>query len=644
MTPIYLDFETYWSAEHSLTKMPAIEYVVHPDTEIISVAYKINTDPTVVVFGETEVKKALYRIDWTDAMAIGHNMSGFDAMLLAWRCSIHPRRWGCTAAMARAEFAKVCGVSLKGLSTYLNLGTKGSLEATNTKGKHLQDFTPAEKAAMAHYNSLDTELCAALFKKLLPGYSSDELRLIDMTVRALVEPAFCLDYQLVEDALDAVREEKKCTLLALGDMLKVTPLEAETVQEQVRLKLASANKFAALLKSLNVPVPMKESPTNPDKQVPALAKSDQPFLELLEHEDPIVAAATSARLEIKSTLVETRLTSFLKAADACSGRIPVPLRYCGADTTGRWSGDQYNMQNLPGVQRDAQGDITTKPSNALRMGLTAPRGSLIITADLSGIELRVNMFLWKVQYAMDLFNADPGGADLYRVFAAEFYQCDETDVTKPQRTLGKVAHLGLGFGAGAKTFQRLAKTKGGMDLTDEQSEKVVASWRDSNEGIVEGWAAFQAGIARIKTATGAAIDPWGMCTLQDKEAIRLPSGRSIYYPALRQIKNTKNGRNEWCYGQGRHKAGIYGGKGVENIVQALARDVIAGHALAFQKESGLNPALMVHDELVYIVPTSQAQGALDELQKIMRTPPSWWPELITWSEGDMAESYGKAKS
>lgn len=94
---------------------------------------------------------------------------------------------------------------------------------------------------------------------------------------------------------------------------------------------------------------MKMSPTNPDKQVPALAKTDEAFLKLQEHSNPIVAAAARARLEVKSTLLETRLEAFIRAADACGGMLPVPLKYAGADTTGRWSGEQYNMQNLPRI-------------------------------------------------------------------------------------------------------------------------------------------------------------------------------------------------------------------------------------------------------------------------------------------------------
>jgi DNA polymerase I-like protein with 3'-5' exonuclease and polymerase domains len=79
------------------------------------------------------------------------------------------------------------------------------------------------------------------------------------------------------------------------------------------------------------------------------------------------------------------------------------------------------------------------------------------------------------------------------------------------------------------------------------------------------------------------------------------------------------------------------------LVQALARDVIAEHAVKMFKATGLQPALIVHDELVYVVPDSSADEQLATLQSIMRQGVSWWPELVTWSEGDIAGTYGEAK-
>lgn len=648
MTPTYIDFESYWSTDHTLSKMSPTEYVMHPDTEIISVAIKVGDAPTDVVFGESEIKRHLDALDWSTKMAIGHNMSGFDSMIMAWRFGIRPKMWGCTAAMARSMYGKTCGVSLKALAKELGVGAKLDLEATNTKGKHLKDFAPQELKAMETYNKVDTDLCAKLFKVLAKGFPKDELLHIDATTRMLVEPRFELDYDRVRSALEQVKAEKQRSLLDLAHRMGIEDFAAIAVEhgvgieEQVRAELASAPKFAALLTKLGVEVPMKASPTNPDKQVPALAKTDEAFLKLQEHADPIVAAAARARLEVKSTLLETRLEAFIRAADACGGKLPVPLKYVGADTTGRWSGEQYNMQNLPRIPRDKQGNIIPKPSNALRLSLKAPAGHSVIVADLSGIELRVNHFLWKVASSMALFKADPEKADLYKDFAVALYNIALQEVTKDQRQVGKVAHLGLGFGAGAVTFKQVAKLMAGISLSDDESLGIVTKWRETYDEIVQGWRTFQDHLPLIQQGIESAIDPWGLC-VTEKNAVRLPSGRRIYYPALVKERDPTSGKSEWWYGQGRHRARIYAGKGVENLVQALARDVIADNALAFRRETGLSPALMVHDELVYVVPKAQADSKLELLQRSMRTPPRWWPELVTWSEGDVADCYGEAK-
>lgn len=634
MTPVYIDFETYWSTTHSLTRMPPTEYVMHPDTEIQAVAIKVANFPTDVYFGEDKIRKALHSLDWHDKIAIGHNMSGFDSMILAWRFGIKPKMWGCTQAMAMSKYKKTCGVSLKNLSKEFNIGAKLSLEATNTKGKRLEDFTPTELESMKEYNKVDTDLCAKLFKELAKGISKAEMVQIDMTTRMLVEPKFNLDYTLIREAQESVKAEKKRSLLELAEQIGIDDIVDEvSIEEQVRTQLASSSKFSELLESLGIDPPMKQSPTNPAKMTPALAKTDEEFIKLQEHSNPIVAAAARARLEVKSTLLETRLEAFIRAADACGGKLPVPLRYCGADTTGRWSGEQYNMQNLPRIGKNP------KPSDALRMSLLAPKGYKVIVADLSGIELRVNHYLWKVPSSMEMYASD-AEADLYRAFAAARYDIAPDAVTKDQRQLAKVAQLGLGFGAGAPTFKRVAKLMGGLELTDAESLSIVTDWREQYSDIVDGWKSFQKSLTDLMQGNETAIDPWGMCVTEHK-AVRLPSGRRIYYPELR--KEVDNGKHEWWYGAGRHKARIYAGKGVENLVQALARDVIAEHALKFRKDTGLSPSLLVHDEIVIIAPEKEAESMLAHLQGIMRAGVSWWPELVTWSEGDMGDCYGECK-
>lgn len=646
-----LDFESYWSVDHTLSKMSPTEYVMHKETEIQSVSLKINNGPTMVAFGYDDVAELLGTVDWADSMAVGHNMSGFDSMILAWRFGIKPKMWACTAAMARPRYSKtgvyvdgkyLVGVSLKKLAVELGVGRKLDLEATNTKGKKLKDFSPEEMAAMAEYNKVDTDLCYDIFKKLYPETPKQEMHLIDMTTRMLVNPKLRVDLPMIDAALAMERDNKRKSLHALAKQLGAATYVAEalengtSIEEQVRSQLASAKKFGDLLVSLGVEVPMKQSPTNPDRMTPALAKTDESFIALQNHSNPLIAAAAQARLEVKSTILETRLESFKRAAIACKGLLPVPLKYAGADTTGRWSGEQYNMQNLPRIDTK-----NPKASDALRNSLKAPPGHKVVVADLSGIELRVNHFLWQVPSSMELYKLDPEKADLYKVFAAALYDIVKDEVDKNQRQVGKVAHLGLGFGAGAATFQKVAKLMAGIDLTLEESENIVTKWRTEYVEIVRGWRRFQDCLPFISEGRTEAIDPWGLCKTGHQQ-ILLPSGRSIYYPSLVKERDDSN-KTEWWYGNGRARARIYAGKGVENIVQALARDVIAEHAIDMYKQTGKRPALTVHDELVYVVKEDEADDTLDTLQDIMRSGVSWWPELITWSEGDVAHSYGAAK-
>lgn len=643
LIPVVYDFETYWAAGHSITNMSGIEYVCHPDTEIQSCSIQIGfKGEAKTYFGYDDIKEAFDEIDWSNAMAIAHNNSEFDAMILAWRFGIKPKMWACTIAMARPIHTKDVGLSLAKLAAHYNLEAKGSLEEVNTKGKKLADFTPDEINKMEVYNNADTRICANLFRILVKKTPAQELRIIDMTIRMLVEPQIYTNVGLLERGLKAERGRKRKILRQIGVM--IDPLLAHSPDDDiladVQSKLKSAPKFKKLLEELGAEVPMKVSPSNPDKKIPALAKNDEAFLAMAEHDDPMVATAVNARLDTQSSILETRMQRFIDLANYCDGKMPIALRYYGADTTGRWSGTmKVNQQNLPRVNPNK-----ANISDVLRKSLVAPPGYKIVVADLSGIELRVNMFLWKVPYATEMFTANPAKADLYKTFASQLYNVPESDVSKQQRQVGKVAHLGLGFGAGATTFQTVAKLMGGVTLDEAESLDVVQKYRRSHIQVAKGWKTCHSALDLINAGMEQEIDPCGLC-YTSKEGIHTPRG-VIRYPNLRQVLDTKAGKTEWMYGEGRHITRIYAGKVTENIVQHLARNVIADMTVAIAStELGKKYPLAhtVHDELIYVVKDEDAQEMLDTIQSIMRTPPSWWPELATWSEGDIAQNYGDAK-
>jgi hypothetical protein len=640
MRAVFVDYESFWSTTHSLTKINPIAYVMHPETEIISVAYAIDAGPVEVLFGEANIRDWAAKTDWSDTLLVAHNNEGFDAMISAWRFGIKPKMWGCTLAMARPRHAKTAGGSLKSLAEHYGLRAKGSLEATNTKGKHLKDFTADELGALREYNVIDTELCRSLFNLLAPLTPPAEAQIIDATIRMLVEPKFEVDVELLEATLADEQRRKKDTLTKIAGALGWQEGNPAPAEEFARAHLASAAKFSAFLTRNDVATPMKPSPTNPDKQTPALAKTDEAFIALTDHDNEVVAAAALARLGVKSTLLETRIAAFLQASEATGGYLPIPTKYYGADTTGRRSGWGYNPLNLPRVPRDKNGGVVFKPTNALRMCMRAPKGHKVVVADLSGIELRMNHFLWRVPSSMALFAADVANADLYKDFASKLYDVAVSDVTKAQRQIGKIAHLGLQYGSGASTFRAVAKGMGGVTLTLEESQNIVTRWRETYPEIVQGWRTSQRAVEAIAQGLEMPIDSWGLLHTS-AEGVVTPQG-IIRYPELRREVDDK-GRTEWVYGERRHKARIYGSKSVENIVQHLSRFVITDAMLEMKRRVSLLPVMEVYDELVYVVPDSDAEDTLAALLEVMRTPPKWFPELRVWADGDTADTYGAAK-
>lgn len=621
------DFETYWSDTHSLSKLSALDYVMSPKTELISLSLK-KEGKAVCVFGEKNIRELVSRIDWSNKLLVAHNNSEFDALIFAFRLGIKPKMWGCTLAMARPIHAKDVGGSLASLVTHYGLGKKDSSALLATKGKHLKDFTPDEIAAMRTYNMMDTEQCYNLFYKLLPQTPKSEMKIIDATIRMLVEPQFVIDEPLLTKTLALEQEHKHNMLAALVDRFGVASTEG------VRKVLASAPKFVAFLEENDVPVPMKLNPKG--KSIPALAKSDESFIALTEHENELVAAAAQTRLGVKSTQLETRIGKFIAAAHQCNGRLPVPIKYYGADTTGRWSGFWYNLQNLPRILRSAP-----KLSDALRYSLMAPPGYKVVVADLSGIELRINMTLWRVPYAMEMLAADPE-ADLYKPLASEVMGVPIEGMPKMVRQAGKAMHLGCGFGLRSEEkYIAVAKQMAQIVVSFDDATTHILGYREKHPEVVRGWKTCHSALDYIHSGNEAQIDSWGLCHTS-KEGIVTPKG-VIRYPDLRKEMNEESGKTEWVYGTGRKKARIYAGKVDENIVQHLARHVLSDNMLEVRQQTEYWPVHTVHDELIYIVPEDQAQVMLDTVQAVMRTPPVWWPELVTWSEGSFGDNYGEAK-
>lgn len=646
MKTITIDFETYWTTEFSLSKISFMEYIRSPEFETISVSIKHGSNDTVTYLGD-EVGPALKAIDWANAACVAHNGNEFDFPLLVWLYDCHPKRFVDTLCLSRPKHQSEVGGSLKKLSTRYNLPEKDNAILLNTRGKRLSQFTPEERAAMARYNSVDVDNTYALFKIFTTpdtveedlrvtvkklNWAKKELLLSDMTARMICYPKFRCDTALLQSTLEQADQIKQAQLMKVVEQLGVLTID------EALTELQSAQKFADALTSLGVTPPTKISPRT-GKETYAFAKTDEAFTKLLEHSDERVQILVATRLGVKSTLLETRLATMKRCAEAMDGAMPVPLAYHSA-TTGRWGGRVWNPQNLPRIPRDKQGQIVPKLTNALRLSLIAPPGHKVVTSDLSGIELRVNHYLWRVPSTQDLYDKDPE-ADLYKTFAAALYGKPLDTISKDERQLAKVAQLGLGFGAGAVTFQRVAKLMGGIDLDIDEARMVTEKWRFAYSDIAEGWRSCMAAVEALHRGNDFDIDPRGLTQVRNG-LVLLPSGRALHYPKLERVRDDNN-KWQYIYGEGKNRSKIYGGLLCENLVQAIARDVIAEAALNIWVQTGHAPVHTVHDELVYVVPEQEAAGHLARINEIMRTPPQWLPGIVLWSEGDIADSYGASK-
>lgn len=643
----FIDFESYWSDTVTLKKLTPAQYLAHHEFELISVSVKIGRHgKTLVAFGEEGIRALLNKVQINKYACVAHNMNGFDSLILLWKLGFNPPMMLCTLSMARPKYSKVCGLGLGPLVAHLGLGVKDGQVLLDTKGKHLRDFTREELMRMAKYNGEDTDQCAALFYHLLPDFSAQELWLMDATIRARVEPELRVNEERLEEALAKERIEKSQRLAELASTLNVQPGKFG-LQEAMRATLSSTAKFVTLLEDLGYEVPYKPSPKNASKLIPALAKSDEAFIEMLESDDELLSDICAARLSVKSTLLETRIEKLLAEQRATPNySLPIPLRIWGADTTGRWSGEIYNPQNFPRITKGKP-----KNSDAIRLSIEAPDGYVVGVADQSSIEMRVNHFLWKCRRTMSLYAAK-AKADLYRDFASVHYKKPPEDVTDPERQVGKVSHLGLGFGSGPATFLRIARIQGGIrDMTLEQATTTTFGWRDIYKEIPQGWEKCQEALNYMAEGVERPIDPWGLCHTT-KDGIVLPTvqgrkPRLIRYPFLRRerITDPRTGREkwEWVYGHGRFWRRIYGPKVDENIVQAMARDTVAHCAIEFFKDTGLRFKMMTHDELIYLFKEALAEQLLAHLQTIMRRPLPYWPELVLYSEGGFHKQYGLAK-
>ena len=608
MNLITIDFETFYDkSTFSLSKMTTEEYVRSDRFEVIGVAVKVNDGETEWGSGTHEqIKSWLQTYDWENSGVLAHNMM-FDGFILSERFGINPKIYLDTLCMGRALHGVEVGGSLGALTERYGIGEKGT-EVLNASGKNRTDFNAEDLERYGDYCINDVELTYKLFNIMMnKGFPKKELRLIDLTLRMFCQPKLDLNLNLLEMHLSDIKEKKEKLLVEAG------------VEDKG--ELASNPKFASLLESFGVPVPMKISPTT-GKETYALAKNDEEFKALAEHPDVRVQALVAARMGTKSTLEETRTERFIGIAKR--GLMPVPLKYYAAHT-GRWGGsDSLNLQNLP-----SRGENAGK----LKKAIEAPEGYVILDADSSQIEARVLAWL---SGQNDLVEAFRDGKDVYKIMASAIYGKSVEEITKEERFVGKTTILGAGYGMGAQKFRAQLKTFG-AEVTEGEARHIIQVYRDTYPYIVQLWRQAQLALEALTKDSVTSLGREGVLQLVPAErAIRMPSGLLLRYDGLIPTRDDKGIQYQYKTRYGWNK--IYGGKVIENVCQAIARCIIGEQMIKVSKKYPV--VLTVHDAIACIAPEEEAKEAQAYVEECMRWTPEWAEGLPVNCESGFGKSYG----
>lgn len=375
-------------------------------------------------------------------------------------------------------------------------------------------------------------------------------------------------------------------------------------------------------------------------------------------------------LKIRQQLGKTSIKKYdaMEAARCTDDRVRGLTQYYGANRTGRWAGRLVQLQNLPRnylgtldtARRLAEagnyeglrmlyGNVPDTLSQLIRTAFIPSEGHKFVVADFSAIEARVIAWLAGEQWVNEVFATH---GKIYEATASQMFGVPVERIVKgnPEYSLrqkGKVATLALGYQGGPPVLISQGALK--LGLTEEELPGIVDRWRKANPRIVDLWYAVgQTAIAAMQTAQAQAINglifslEGDLLYGQSFLTVRLPSGRKLFYPKP-FLKENQFGRlavHYYTVGQQTKKweaASTYGGKMVENIVQAIARDCLA-ETLCRIEARGLQVVFHVHDEVIIDAPM---EITVEEICDLMAEPIPWAPGLILKGAGFESGYYMK---
>ena len=492
LNPIAIDFETYYSADYSVSKMGYHAYTHHPKFDPYLVGF---ADAAGTWAGEPPAAD-WSRVHGRDVLAHNANFDRavFDALQERGKIPayVRPARWLCTCNLAR--FCQ-CPASLADAANAILGRTLDKTSRAKAVGSAKGGFF------MAEYCIADAQACFDLWQAAGKYWPEPEQRLSALTAE-IGRRGMALD-------LDYLRDQNKRLLMILGPALAAIPWAKTDAP-------ASPKALRAACEAAGIPAP---SSTDCDSPV---------FLDWLEANAhgpaaPWIKAVQSWRSANRAE----KVLHAMQARQIPGGRIESHLTYFGA-ATGRWSGGGgFNLQNL-----NSSADLCD-----MRGCLVAPRGNRLLVIDLAQIEARVLLWLVGDRGALEMIRQ---GASVYEAHARATMAWKGGPLKAENPGLYKLAKarvLGLGYGCGPAKFVTVAKIMAGLDLTPAEAAKTVKEYRAANPGIVGLWARL--GKAFDATPPGA------------NYRLALPSGRSILYRNCRPDHGTAEkikGRTSKVYG------------------------------------------------------------------------------------------------
>lgn len=643
MKRMNIDIETY--SEADLSKSGVYKYVDAPGFEVLLFGYSADGGPVKVISlaeGEElpqKIKEAL--LDDT-VLKFAFNAQ-FERVCLEKYLGVHlaPDAWRCTMVASLylglpgslAQVGAVLGVEKKKLETGKDLIKFFSVpcKPTKTNGgrtRNLPEHDREKWQQFITYNARDVETEMDIMEKvarfpvpdfLWKQYAQDQ-RINDLGIE--------LDMALVTQAIKCDEESRERYLKRAQEL---TGLENPNSPIQLKEWILSNGVEMETLTKAEVASVM-ETATGPVKEV----------------------------LELRQLLSKSSVKKYV-AMETCrcsDGRAHGLLQFYGANRTGRWAGRLVQVQNLPqnhipdlAVARNLiksgcfeavellYDSIPDTLSQLIRTAFVPREGCKFMVADFSAIEARVIAWLAGESWRQEVFR---NNGDIYCASASQMFgvPVEKHGVNGELRQKGKIAELALGYGGGVGAMISMGAID--MGLAEEELQPIVDSWRQSNPAIVKLW--WDVHRCVIKAVKDKQPQTYKCLTFEYQSGmlfIGLPSGRRLAYAKPSVYRNDYD-RDEIAYmgvdvTKKWGKIDSYGPKFVENIIQAMSRDILA-EAMARMEAAGYDIVMHVHDEAVIEAPRD---AVLEDACQIMSKALDWTPGLILNAAGYECEFYQK---